>query len=124
VDWNVDKAISPEIPADEALVLEESEEESHRDKDDTGSIPSFNARWHEAFPHQAGRGLRRELTTFESLRNAQVTRGESIWGSFSDEGDWEVAQWILDNGTTRASTNKLLGLKKVSKKLIAEDWTY
>ena len=51
---------------------------------------------------------------FKTLHNAQVTRGESIWGKFSDEGDWNVAQWILDSGTTHAATNKLLKLEKVS----------
>jgi hypothetical protein len=43
VDWNVNKAISLEIPADKALVLEESEEESYHDKDDIRSTPLFNA---------------------------------------------------------------------------------
>jgi hypothetical protein len=51
---------------------------------------------------------------FESLRAAQVARGESIWGLFSDEGDWEMAQWIIRSGTSHTSTNDLLGLKKVS----------
>lgn len=124
VDWDVDISNSPELPPDEAVVLEDSEEESRRDEDDSESTPSSNARWLERFPHQAGRGLRRELTMFESLRNAQVARGESIWGKFSDEGDWEVARWILKSGTTQASTNEFLELKKVSKKIVAEYWTY
>ena len=51
---------------------------------------------------------------FKTLHNAQVIRGESIWGKFSDEGDWNVAQWILDSGTTHAAINKLLKLEKVS----------
>jgi len=51
---------------------------------------------------------------FKSLRNAQVTQGESIWGMFMDEEDWDFVQWILKLGTTCASTNELLLLKKVS----------
>ena len=57
---------------------------------------------------------------FESLRNAQVARGESVWGSFSDEKDWELGWWILKSGTTQASTNELLQLKKVSKFFLVE----
>jgi hypothetical protein len=58
------------------------------------------------------------------LHNAQVARGESIWGAFLDEGDWDFAWWILKSGITHASTDKLLGLKKVSKMLIVEYRTY
>ena len=61
---------------------------------------------------------------FELLHNAQVTRQESIWGPFSDEGDWDFARWILTSGTTHASTNKLLELKKVSKMTVVDYRTY
>ena len=62
----------------------------------------------------------REPTMFESLCNTQVTRGESVWGSFSDEKDWELGQWILKSGTIQASMNELLQLKKVSKIFLVE----
>ena len=68
---------------------------SFHDEDEDHRTPPSSARWRENFPYPAGRGLRRELTMFETLHNAQVTRGESIWGKFSDEGDWNVARWIL-----------------------------
>jgi len=120
MNWNVDKPNFPELPADddEALALE-SEKESSRVEDDSESTPSFNARWCEAFP-QAGQGLCREVTMFESLRNTQIARGESIWGMFSDEGDWDFARFIVKSGMTHASTDELLELKKVSKKIVAE----
>jgi hypothetical protein len=102
-------------------VLEEGGEEPHQhrgDEDDSENTPSqsSNARWREDFPQHAGQGIRRELTMFESLSIAQATGGESIWGAFSDEGDWDFARWILKSGTTHASTNELLELKKVSQK--------
>jgi hypothetical protein len=108
----------PELPGDEPGPP--ANEPYRCDEDNTPS----KARWREDFPHQAGRGLRREPTVFESLRDAQVARGESIWGMFLDEGDWEIAQWILKSGTTHASTNELLELKKVSKRFINEYRTY
>jgi hypothetical protein len=120
VDWNVDKPNCPEPPADEPLGLEEHE----GDEDNSESTPPSKARWREYFPRQAGQGLRRGPTTFESLHNAQVARGESIWGKFSDEGDWEFAQWIVESGTTHTSTNELLELKKVSKRFIVKCMTY
>jgi Plavaka transposase len=123
VDWNVDKPNVLALPADDALVLEESEGEYDRESDDGESTPSSDARWREDFPHRAGQALRRNPTMFEALRNAQVARGESIWGMFADEGDWEFAKWILKSGTTHSSTNKLLELKKVSQKNVATEST-
>ena len=100
--------------------LDDGGEEGHHDEDDSRlngeSAPSSKTRWKKHFPHRAGQGLRKELTAFELLRNTQVTKGESIWGAFMDEGDWAVARWILKSGITHASTNELLELKKVSKK--------
>lgn len=61
---------------------------------------------------------------FESLRNVQVTRGDSIWGMFLDEGDWDFARWILKSGITHASTDALLELKKVSKIFVVENGTF
>jgi hypothetical protein len=86
MDWNVDNPNFPELPADEPPVVEEHREdlEYHYNEDDSESTPSSKARWQEYFPHQAGQGLRREPTMFESLRITQVARGESIWGMFSD----------------------------------------
>ena len=90
-------------------------EETHHDEDCHEGIPS-KARWRECFPHPAGVRIRQKATAFELLRNAQVARGQSIWGTFFDEGDWEFARWVLQSGTTHASTDKLLELKKVSQK--------
>src|SRR5260370_26024501 len=56
----------------------------------------------------------------EALRNTQVARGESVWWPCSDEKDWELGWWILKSGTTQASTNELLQLKKVSKFFLVE----
>ena len=88
MNWNVDKPNFSELPADndKALALKESEEESVCVKDNSKSTPSFNAQWCEAFP-QAGWGLRRKITMFESLHYTQIARGESIWVMFSDKGD-------------------------------------
>jgi len=122
VDRSVDKPNFPELPADEPLILEEHREEGHRNENESENIPK--GRWREYFPRQAGRGLRREPTMFESLRIAQVNRGDSIWGMFSDEGDWEFAQWILKSGATHASTDELLELGKVSKAFVVEYRTY
>ena len=118
--WNVDNPGFPEPPTDDdPPVLEERGDEYQPSRDeDTGK------RWREDFPHRAGRGLRRELTMFESQRKIQVTSGESIWGSFSGEGDWALAQWIIDSGTTCANTNELLKLEKVSRTFVVKHRTY
>jgi hypothetical protein len=52
---------------------------------------------------------------FELLHIAQVTNRESIWGPFTDVGDWNFAWWILWSGTTHTSMDKLLDLEKVSQ---------
>ena len=61
---------------------------------------------------------------FQSMRNAQVAQEESIWGRFSDKGDWEIARWIVELGMTHTSTNNLLELKKVSKRFVLKCTTY
>jgi hypothetical protein len=116
MDQNVDKNDFSELPADEPPVLEERREECQHDEDYSESTPP-ETRWREDFPHQAGHGLRREPTMFEALHSSQVANKESVWGAFSDEGDWEVARWLLNSGTTQAFTNKFLELKKVSEKI-------
>jgi hypothetical protein len=99
--------------AEDPLELEEHEEE-YRPDYTKSDAPLYPAQWWEKFPYSAGRGIRQEPTMFESLCNAQVTQGESIWGMFMDKGDWDFVWWILKSGTTHASTNELLLLKKVS----------
>jgi hypothetical protein len=92
----------------------EGTEKQHSDKDNCERSPFTKARWREDFPRPAGVGIRQEATAFEMIRNAQIAKGESIWGMFKDKGDWELALWILESGTTRTATDKLLKLKKVS----------
>jgi len=99
--------------AEDPLELEEHEEE-YRPNYTKSDAPLYPAQWWEKFPYSARRGIRQEPTMFESLCNAQVTQGESIWGMFMDKGDWDFVWWILKSGTTCASTNELLLLKKVS----------
>ena len=79
---------------------------------------SSPAQWQEDFPRQAGWCLCQEPTVFESQRKAQVARGESIWGKFSNEGDWTFARWILKSGTSQAYTNELLDIETVSKPVV------
>ena len=96
------------------MVESEETEKQKSDEDYSKRSPFTKARWREDFPRPAGVGICQEATAFEILRNAQVAKGESIWGMFKDKGDWELALWILESGTTRTDTDKLLELKKVS----------
>jgi hypothetical protein len=115
----------PDLPVDEPVQVDlEEHGEEGRPAEDTNEVTQSKARWQEHFPHQAGHRLRREPTMFESLHNAQINSGESIWGMFLDEGDWEVAQWIVKTGTTQADANEFLKLKKVSKQIIVKRRTY
>jgi hypothetical protein len=113
-DRNADAHHFLEPPADEPPILEERGENQGEDHDDRTSSAS-KPRWRDDFPHPAGQGIRREPTAFESLRDAQIARGESIWGVFLNEGDWALARWILKSGTTHTSTDELLELKTVSQ---------
>src|SRR5258708_18576574 len=71
-----------------------------------------------------GKGYTENPPCGKSLHNNQVYRGESIWGRFTDEGDWDFAWWILKSGTTHSNTNELLELTKVSKPLDVDYGTY
>ena len=98
---------------EDPLELEEHKEEYCPNYTNSDAL-LYPAWWREKFPYSAGQGIQQEPTIFKSLHNAQVTWGESIWEMFMDERDWDFVQWILKSGTTCASTNKLLLLKKVS----------
>lgn len=130
VSWNIDNLNFPELQAEENFMMdivpEEYREEHRCDDNNSETTPPSTGkiRWREYFPRQAGQGLRKEPTSFESLRNAQVDKRESIWGAFMDEGDWDFARWILTSGITHASIDELLKLKKVSKMLVVEYRTY
>jgi hypothetical protein len=96
------------------LVESEETEKQKSDEDYSKRSPLTKARWREDFPRPAGVGIRQEATAFEILHNTQIAQGESIWGTFKDKGDWNLALWILESGTTRTDTDKFLKLKKVS----------
>lgn len=87
-----------------------------QDNANSGATPLNKPRWRDHFPLPAGQRIKQEATTFELLRNAQVERGDSIWGSFKDKGDWDLACWIVESGTTKTSADQLLDLEKVSQK--------
>jgi hypothetical protein len=115
MDQDVDAPFFPEPPADDPVLegyeanqdneLGEGQDEVHN------NTSSSKPRWRDSFPHPAGKAIRKEPTAFRSLHDAQVAGGRSIWGAFSDEGDWDFAQWILRSGITHASIDDLLELK-------------
>ena len=115
VDWDADTPHFPDPPADELYGQGERQDEQHREYHDENTPSPKGARWREYFPHPAGLGIRRGATMFESLCHAQVANEESIWGTFTDEADWDLARWIITSGTTHTSADELLDLKKVSK---------
>lgn len=125
IDRDGDAPYFPEPPAIHDDPVLEMHGESQAEDDGVTPSKGPKPRWRDHFPHPAGRRLRREPTAFESLLDAQVAQGGSIWGKFSDEDDWNFARWILRSGTTHTSTDDLLELKKVSRrKIVIEYKTY
>ncbi|KAH7904046.1 hypothetical protein BJ138DRAFT_1019687 [Hygrophoropsis aurantiaca] len=55
--------------------------------------------WTDAFPpdKRAGASKGTGPTSFQTIRDNQVLRGAEILGPFKDEGEWELAKWLIKN---------------------------
>lgn len=70
-------------------------------------------RWIEDYPRPAGIPIRPAQTYFEELREDQKEHGKNPWAPFTDQEEWELAQWLMLNVGQNA-TDKFLKLPIVS----------
>ncbi|KAH7903301.1 hypothetical protein BJ138DRAFT_1120524, partial [Hygrophoropsis aurantiaca] len=61
--------------------------------------PGLGNLWVEPFPCEkkpgASKGMGR--TSFQKIRDDQILRGHEILGPFKDDGEWELAKWLIKN---------------------------
>lgn len=87
--------------------------------DDPGPFHHATARWVEEYPDEmlagAPCGNAEEIipTKFDTIKHNQELNGQSVWGPFDDEEEWELARWLIQNvGQTK--TDEFLKLPIVS----------
>lgn len=72
----------------------------------------------EAFPpdREAGHTIRPSPTTFEQIRDSDALRVDDVLGPFEDEGEWELAKWLVRN-VGHTAGDQFLKLPSVSASL-------
>jgi hypothetical protein len=68
------------------------------DEDD----PRNPSRWHRPYPGRAAETRGTGQTRFEKARTEKGKKDESPWAPFEDEGDWELAQWLMKHAGQNA----------------------
>lgn len=88
--------------------VEEGEDES----EDTYRT-SKAARFIESYPGDAGKGLRKSKTNFETWFENQRGEEKNPWAPFASEQEWALAIWLMKN-VGQKSTDEFLKLQIVS----------
>lgn len=105
--------VEPEPNSHHQASVEEVPDEPERITEDT--------RWIEGYPaeHMAGAPCQDDVvpTKFHAIQEEQEVSGGSLWGSFHDEEEWELAKWLVQN-VGQNQTDKFLKLPIVSSMLM------
>lgn len=95
--------------------VEDADDENEDGRDEGDG----NGYWVWDFPEgQAGRivegsSLAHTGSRFENIRHRQRLAGKVPWDPFSNEEEWEVAQWLVETGISQRNIDEFLKLKKV-----------
>jgi hypothetical protein len=96
-------------PPRRASVEEEVEDEAGN------TYPTSKAeRFIEAYPGDAGKGLRKSKTRFEVWLENQRGEEKIAWDPFASEQEWALTMWVMKN-VGQKSTDEFLKLQIVSK---------
>ncbi|KAJ7052173.1 hypothetical protein C8F01DRAFT_998440 [Mycena amicta] len=102
----------PPSPRDERASVEEvPDADDDEDLDVAGS-----SRWREDYPKPAGCVLddgAQGQTRFEAFRQQQKELGLEACAPFDDDGDWELAEWLVEAGVSRNKIDSFLKLDKI-----------
>jgi hypothetical protein len=88
-------------------------EDVEQDEGLTDPTRAFN-RYVEAWPGDAGLGIRKSRTQFEEWLKIQESEGKNPWEPFASKDEWALAEWLLKN-VGQKSINNFLKLKIVSQ---------
>ena len=92
---------APETQSDQGPPPTTSQRATVEEIPDEDAIPQSTRefRYVEAYPEneKAGATWGTGTPLFESIRLQQERDGDSIWGPFADEAEWELAEWLLRN---------------------------
>ena len=97
----VDEFIPPS-PCRQATV-----EDADDDEEEYTFQETKNSRYVEAFPEEAGQGLRQSKTQFENWLAEQLHEGKNPWEPFASREEWALSQWLIKNIGQKATDDYL-----------------
>ena len=97
----VDEFIPPS-PCRQATV-----EDADDDEEEYTFPETKNSRYVEAFPEEAGQGLRQSKTQFENWLAEQLHEGKNPWEPFASREEWALSQWLIKNIGQKATDDYL-----------------
>jgi hypothetical protein len=69
----------------------------------------------EDFPWSVGQPTgKTKRTPFEKILANQRINDEDAWGPFKNEGEWDLARWLMTSGCSQTKLDELLMLPMVS----------
>jgi hypothetical protein len=97
----------PPSPPRRATVDKDNDEEGN-----TYLTSTERNRFVEAYPGDAGQGIRKSKTRFEEWLEIQEGEGKKPWDPFASKEEWALAGWMIKN-VGQKSTDEFLKLKIV-----------
>jgi len=108
-----DAELSPEPIQDQRAWVDDATDD---DGNNLTLPPGTHSRFIEYYPDHVAERLRREKTTFETLKARLEADKKQPWEPFESEEEWELASWLLKN-VSQKSTDDYLKLPIVSWEL-------
>lgn len=93
-NWDDLHAFVPE-PTPEAGPSDHDEEMNDEESVQPRQSPDTKSRrFVEAYPRPVGIAIGQEKTKFQGMYESQTGQGQSIYGPFTNNEEWELAQWL------------------------------
>ena len=115
-DGNLDVIENEMRIGDDFVIVSAPRMASVEPRDEGGSSENTyprNERFIESFQGEAGIGLRKSKTLYETWFENQKKEGKIPWFPFASEQEWTLAKWLLNN-VGHKSTDEFLKLPIVS----------
>ncbi|KAG6863574.1 hypothetical protein C0991_004977 [Blastosporella zonata] len=80
---------------------------------DAPNIPDLNLRWVEDYPGEVGSIYGTCETTFVTFRKKQEAAGHQLWAPFSNQAEWELAEWLMTAGISQGKIDLFLKLESI-----------
>ncbi|KAG6916634.1 hypothetical protein DXG01_006054 [Tephrocybe rancida] len=77
------------------------------------TLADSDLRWIEEYPGEAGSIYGTCKTTFNKFRINQKEAGLEPWAPFSNQAEWELAEWLMKSGVSQEKIDSFLKLEAI-----------